>query len=488
MSLFIRVLISYTMTPFLINRLGGEYYGVWSLLLTFTMAGALSFFSFGFQGALVKYVAEYHILGKTRELSEVFSATFLFLVVIAVVCALMLLALSFFFIDGFFNIPSKLLPDARVVLLVFALMVLFDLPSMAISAIVEGVQRYDLIAILDVCRISAFAFAAFLILKEGEGLVPLSLALTGSSAFYMVGMAICAKKQVPYVNLVVSFNLKEMRNLFTLTLDILILRFNGVIYNNMDKLIVGMVLGAALVTDYDIANRVHALALTVMGLAPSVVLPAASAYGASNDDERLRKLLLKGSKYTTAMTVSIVVVLFVLAEPLISFWISPDRAYVAQYAQLFLVYLFFWPVIQVGWNMLVGVAKVKSIIPIQTASVIVNLLLSIILIHFIGVAGVMIATLVANAMIFFAYVKLISKTFGISIAYFLRQVVFAAYLISALVGGALFAVVRFRPPKSLIEVGLYGLVAIFTLVALYLVGSIDQEDKNRIFEFTRRFS
>jgi len=476
-SLVLRIVISYLLTPFLINYLGKDQYGVWMILVTFTLTGSLSFFSFGFQGALIKYVAEYHTLKKFQKLNEVFSATFLFYSAMALLCSIIVAVFSRFYLMDAFNIPLAQISTAQTVLFIFAVMAMFELPGLAISAIIEGLQRYDLLAILDICRILLFAGVVIVLLYSGYGLIEIAWAMFFSTVVYTVSMAICAKRLVPTTRTVFGGDKATLRDLFLFTRDLFILRISGLIYNNMDKIIIGALLSTTLVTDYDIANRIHSLALTVMGLAPSVVLPAASAFDAANDNERQTKLLLQGSKYTTAMTLPIVVTLLILAEGLIKFWISPQYAYVALYARLFLLYLLFWPIIQVGWNMLVGVNKVKSIVPLQTFSVVVNLTLSIVLVTYIGVAGTMVGTIVANLLIFFAYMKLITTTFNVSIGHFIRTVIVPAYTLGLALFVTLYAAVRMRQPESLIQVGVYGLISVALYYCGFFVFCIDRNEK-----------
>lgn len=447
------------------------------ILVTFTLTGSLSFFSFGFQGALIKYVAEYHTLKKLRELNEVFSATFLFYCAMGFVCSIVVAIFSRYYLSDVFKIPAAEIPTAQTILYIFALMAVIELPGLAISAIIEGLQRYDLLAILDIGRVLLFAGSVLVVIYSGHGLVAIAAVMFFSTVVYTAGMMIYAKKLVPTTCVVLGGDKSTLRALFLFTRNLFILRINGLIYNNMDKIIIGVLLSTTLVTDYDIANRIHSLALTVMGLAPSVVLPAASAFDAANDSERQTKLLLKGSKYTTAMTLPIVIVLFILAEGLIRYWISPQYIHVAAYAQLFLAYLFFWPITSVGWNMLVGVNKIKSLVPMQVISVSINLVLSIILVKFIGVAGTMIGTLVANFLIFFVYLKLISDAFQVSLKSFLRTVVLPAYSLGGALFVVLYASVRIRQPESLIQVGVYALISL----ALYYYGffslCIDHSEK-----------
>ncbi len=478
-SLVARVAISFILTPFLILYFGRAQYGVWTTLLTFTLSGSLAFFSLGFQGALIKYVAEYHAARKYRQLNEVFSATLLAYSSLGLLCGLAIAAFARFFLTHAFNIPVAYASDARAILFIFAVMIVIELPGMALSGVVEGLQRYDLMAILDVGRLACFAGVAWVILSAGHGLVALACAMLGSTVLYEMATAIVAIRLVPTLRLVSGGDKKALRDLYHLTGGLFVLRLNSLVYNNMDKVLIGAILTTTSLTDYDIANRLHGLALSVMGLAPSVVLPAAAANDAVNDVDRQRQLLLKGSKYATAVTLPFVLGLFILADQFIEYWISPKYRYVAVYARLFLSYMFLWPIVQVGWNMLVGVNRVKALIPIATLSVVVNLIVSIVFVRRVGVAGTMIGTVTANLLVVVAYMRLILRTFDVSLGMFVRTVVAPSYLVGAVVAASLTGLVAVHPPTSLIEVGLYFVTSIATFYAAFYLLFVDAAEKAR---------
>ena len=136
--------------------------------------------------------------------------------------------------------------------------------------------------------------------------------------------------------------------------------------------------------------------------------------------------------------------------------------------------------------MLVGVNKVKAIVPLQIVSVAVNLILSVVLVKWLGVAGTMIGTLVGNLLIFLAYLRLFVENFDVTLGQFFRVVVFPVYLLGGVLAAILYLLVSFRMPASLAEVGLYGVSAVSLYYALFFVFCIEQQEKRALMEMYRR--
>jgi O-antigen/teichoic acid export membrane protein len=314
-----------------------------------------------------------------------------------------------------FAIPAVHQHTAKLMLYLMAIQVLFELPSLCFDGILGGVQRYDILAAMDVGKSALLAglFAAALL--NGKSVIFLSVITLIVTLAYSLGLILFANRELPEWRLVSGFDRKQVFDVIDMTKDLFILRLNGIIYNNMDKMIIAAVLTTSAITEYDIGNRIHSMALMFLGLAGTVVIPATSAAQARSEHDQIRMLFLKGTKYTLAMTLPVICALFVLAASMIRFWISPQYVGAALYARLFLAYLLFWVMTGVGWNMLIGVRETKPIVRIQIVSVAINLALSILLVHFIGIKGVIIATIIGNLVAFVPYMRLMMRSFDVSL-------------------------------------------------------------------------
>ena len=475
-----KVAINFLLTPFLILHLGKELYGVWILLISFSVSGTLSLLSLGVQSALIKFVAEYHALRKQKELNEVISSTLLVYTLMGAFGAIGLVVFSHLWFTHLFVIPAAHQHIARLMLYLMAIQVLFELPSLCFDGILAGVQRYDILAAMDVGKTALLAglFAAALL--SGKSVLFLSVITLFVTLAYSLGLILFANRELPEWRLTSKFDRKQVFDVVDMTKDLFILRLNGIIYNNMDKMIIAAVLTSTAITDYDIGNRIHSMALMVLGLAGTVVIPATSAAQARSEHDRIRMLFLKGTKYTLAMTLPVICALFVLAASMIRFWISPQYVGAALYARLFLAYLLFWVMTGVGWNMLIGVRETKAIVRIQIVSVAINLALSIILIRFIGIKGVIIATIIGNLVAFVPYMRLMVRSFDVTLRQLLSEVIFTTYPQALASTGFLVLLTYFWSPGSIVGVAMQAIASVAVYGTLFVFTGMHRGERERI--------
>ncbi|MGA2537703.1 MAG: oligosaccharide flippase family protein [Terracidiphilus sp.] len=477
-----KVLINFLLTPFLILHLGKDLYGVWILLLSFSVSGTLSLLSLGMQAALVKHVAEYRALGKRRELNQLISSTLYVYASMGVVGAFGLLWFSLGWFTRWFAIPAGQAQTAILMLDLMAVQVAVELPGMCFDGVLGGLQRYDILAALELGKSALLAVLFAVVLLHGATIVALSRVTLAVTFFHALALLAFASAELGRWRLVWRFERTQLLSVVDMTKDLLILRLNGIIYNNMDKMIIAAVLSTAMVTNYDIGNRIHSMALMVMGLAGTVVIPAASAAHARSESEAIRAMFLKGTKYALAMTLPVVSTLFVLAPSLIRYWISPQYVGSAFYARLFLSYMLFWSVTSVGWNMLIGVRQTKPIVRIQLVSVAINLGLSLVLVRHVGVSGVVYGTMMGNLVAFFPYMRLMMRSFKVTA----KEIFFAAILTTypqALASTAsLLLLMRVWEPGSMGEVIVQAVFAVAVYVALFAMTGMSRAERRQAWD------
>jgi O-antigen/teichoic acid export membrane protein len=195
---------------------------------------------------------------------------------------------------------------------------------------------------------------------------------------------------------------------------LLALRVLGTLYRQMDKVIIGTVLGVRLVTPYDVANKIHAGAGTVQTVAASALLPATAFV--RNKADVLRDMFLRGSSYTVAVTMPVVVAGFIFASALIRTWVGEDLEQQATAAtRWFFVYLVFVVPHVVGVSILVGLGKLRPVLAVTFGVVVVNLGVSIALVRPLGIEGVVLGTVVSNALAFPVTLVILMRQFDLGL-------------------------------------------------------------------------
>jgi O-antigen/teichoic acid export membrane protein len=259
------------------------------------------------------------------------------------------------------------------------------------------------------------------------------------------------------------------------------------IYNQMDQVIISLRLNTTLLTDYDISNRLHTLVFALTTLIGPFMLPAASALHALNDREELHRLALRGTRYTAALTAPAVLIVMVLARPLTSAWIGPEYVYTVPATQLFLSYLLIFLLLRVGQNMLIGMDRLSIILPAFILSTLANLIISIMAAPALGVSGVILGTVVGNALACVPYGYAFRRELGLNWRDLWYGIILSVYpqaAVGALVVAGLSA---WHYPTSLFQVGLYGLLGMTIFGVLFVLTGIPAEERETLRRLAGRF-
>jgi O-antigen/teichoic acid export membrane protein len=414
--------LNFVVIAFAINRLGSQAYGVWVLALSFSItAGYLSIADLGLQQGIVKYVADAEGVRDTERISRVVSSAIAVLAGLAVIAIVILLGLAV--VAGhLFNIPDSLQSPFRLLFVLLAVEAGFGLPSLAFVGLLEGLQRYPLIRLVEFSRQVVTACLVFAVLLSGGGVVWFGVAMTAGSVIATAGFYVAAARALPGLRLSPRHvSLATLRPLAAFSMWIFLARINGVIWRQMDKIILAAVLVSTVLTGYEVAARIQGAAAFALAFTASAVVPATATLAAEGSTERLRDLLLRGTRYTMAVCLPITIAAMILAKPLIVGWVGPDYSDMAAATQLFLGYQLIVSAASIANTMLVGLGRVRSVTFYASVAVLVNLALSIILVHPWGVRGVIAGTLVGYGITAPLYIRLTLRELDLDLRRFMRE-------------------------------------------------------------------
>ena len=394
------IVISLALTPFLINGLGVAAYGVFVLALSLTFFGGYAALAdLGVEGAAVRYVAEARSDGDNAAVDRTISTAVAFFTVMALALTAPLVGLSNLLVDVF-DIEGPLRAEAQVCFALVACQLLFDLPSRAFFAVLEGAQRFTVWQAIEVGRALVQGALFIAVLAMDLGIRELAGSMVLSSAGVLVLAIVFARRAMPELHVRPRLcSRAALRRLMAFGGGLLALRVMGTLYRQMDKVIIGTVLGVRWVTPYDVANKIHAGAGTVQSVASSALLPATAF--ARNRADILRDMYLRGSCYTVAVTLPVIVAGFIFAAELIRTWVGEEIARQATGAtRWFFVYLLFVLFHVVGVSILVGLGRLKPVLWVSFGILVVNLGVSLALVRPLGISGVVIGTALSNALAF----------------------------------------------------------------------------------------
>ncbi len=483
------ILVGLVLTPFLIHRLGLEAYGVWVLGLTLTFAGGYASLSeLGVEGATVRYVAEASADDDLPALNRtvctslaVFCAVALVLAPIAVVLAHPLALL--------FGVPRHLLHAASICFALVGAQLVFELPARAFVAVLEGTQNFIVYQGVELGRTVLQAVLYVLAVLQGWGIVGLAAALAASSLAALLAFWILSHRAVAGLH-TSPFGARrsEFGRLVRFGGGVFALRLVSTVYNQMDRVIVGIALGPRPVGLYEIANKVNLGAATISSVSVSAVVPTAASI--RRETALVRDMFVRGSCYATACSLPFAIAAFIFARPLLLCWIGPSAVPASGAVRLFAAYEVLQMVNNVGSTMLYGVGQIRLPLIVNTIATLLNLALSIALVHPLGFQGVIVGTLLANGLAWPILVRFYLRVFDCPLQMWLRRLVvpnLPGLLLQVGLSLALLVAVGQHTRSFVVVIALIA-VSIGVSLAGFVLFGVRGEDRRVFIEILRRAS
>jgi O-antigen/teichoic acid export membrane protein len=393
----VNVLISLFLAPFIVHSLGNTYYGIWVILMQFT--GYLFIMDFGIRESIIRYVSKFEAKRNSAELNEILSTSIILYSGIGFLCLFISIVFAFIF-PHIISIPDGEITTIQIAVVLSGLTIMQFLVFNVYVGILYGLQRFDISNLIGIVASLLRLNLILFFLSNGYGLIALAsiqlIISLGTSAFIFVySNRLLTQHNIPfkYLHKPLRDRFPILKRLYKYSIFVLINNLGDKAIFSTDALIIGIFLSAPAVTFYAIAGTLVTYLRKLIVLSNGVLNPVASKLESKNNMTSISQLLLNGSRYTVLITLPVCIVFLMLGEDFIRVWmgaeytdLSPLVLYI-----LALITLFAAPHNTIN-IILYGISRHKVVAYLRVLEAICNLILSIILIHPIGIAGVALGT------------------------------------------------------------------------------------------------
>lgn len=426
----LQIVVMMKLTPFTLNTLGKQPYGVWLEVVALT--GLLKLLIAGVPMASVRFIAEAVGKGDEDALRRVVSTC------VAMCAGLGLLALLiggglYLFFSGVYLRADDIVALGPEVLTSARLAYLVVVASVAAGFV--GRLPYGILeAHHDFLHRNAI-MAGELVLRLGLTILLLSMDadlkwLAGVQVTSMVLEFVVALAVVKHRHPGIQFGLRHfdrarLRPILGFSLYAMLLNVGAMLAFRIDALVVGASsLGATGVTAYDNGNKFfeHLIAL-VLGIG-MVVMPTATKMKARGDITELGEVLFKWSKVALSLALCVGLFLLVLGPEFLSWWLKEDyESRSGVVTQILVVSFFvFLPVRGVALPILMGLGLPGRPALALLGMGLLNLALSLALVEPYGVVGVALGTAIPNVLFAAFVLGVTCRELGLGVASYLTHV------------------------------------------------------------------
>jgi len=456
-------------TPILIRNFGVEGYGAFIFLSIFSIYGAFSFFDLGMEGSLMNFVARFEATGDRKKLHNTLSISILYYALIGIILGILL-----YFTSGF--IASRLLDDGSKLSLTtvltsidyIALNIFLQFLTIPFTAILQGLRRFVITkgvnSVMNILR-----YALVIIAAVYYGRIDYAfLIILGLTLIRLILLSfITAFKTDYFRGMKIQFDLSLLRTLISYSSLLFINRLVGLVWNQIDKVLIWLYLAVTSMTIYDVIARPASLLRLVMSVLNSAVIPEVARLHETGDIPAISALYIRLIRFAYMIVLPALAVFFIYIDVLLELWVGQMFVPHAYLAMILLSVYLVLPIPSVASTMVIGLEQVRQTIWIPITAAIINIVLSLVLLQFWGLAGLLVATLAAEIFATVPYFTFMKRQLAFSFWPIAKSVVKILF-IAAVAGLGYFLIRRIMPGQYLIAGTLCAIVFCLNLWANYM--------------------
>ncbi len=394
-NMLMGMVVNIYLTPMLIMTLGDVDYSLYKVM--HSLAGPLTMFHLGISTVVTRSIVKNKSCGdegakekqNTMALALLASAVMSLLVIIAGIVI-------------YFSIPSVYgktysadsLLVGKKIFVMFVIASVLHMLTDAFSGCVLGHERYVISSAIPLAKTVGKCVLLFVLLKCGLGVlfvVAVDLILAIFTFLFTLLYAVCVLHEFPKFH---YFDKKQLAEIVSFGLAILLQAFVNQVNNNMDTMILGaFVTDTAVITMYSSALAIYSIYNSLISVVTSYFLPQAAKLTTQNASGReMTDFVVKPGRFQAVIAVACILGFAMFGRNFIAIWIG------ARYMDAYwIILLLMIPVtIPLVENAIISILDAtmkrlfRSIVLVVMA--VVNLILSVILVNLIGFWGAAIGT------------------------------------------------------------------------------------------------
>ena len=478
-TLGLEMILGLVMLPINAHHLGAAEYGLW--MLAASVVAYFPILDLGLGSAMERAVAHHRAQRDPDSINEV-ASTLVFVFVATGLIALCVVAGIAWNFGRFFDLAPEQARTGQLLLMMIGLQVAIGLPFTIFGSVCNGFQRTYLNAAVGACVSLAVAAVNVTVLMTGGGLVELVGAMTATRLAGYIAYRLTAYRVFPLLQIRPSlFRRARLRELTGFGAWMLLQGASCKLNYASDAIVIGAFLSTGSVAIWTIAQRLADAVLQVTNQLNYVLFPIVVDADTSGRNDRLTEVLVQGTRLSLATIIPVAGSLALLADSVVIGWTGPQFAAAGIIVKILAMVV----LVRVGsWTantVLQGAGAHRLVAISNLVTAVINIGLSILLIRWLGLPGVALATLVpVTVRAVVVVIPLACARVGMGLLRFLATAVWPATWPALVALGGL-AMVRNPASTSLVHALLEGAAAGLVYAILFLGLAIGRRDRTRYF-------
>jgi len=385
------------MTPFIIDSLGVEDFGLWCLI--FSIISMFALLDFGLGTAVVKTVASSKQL-TIQQRNDKLSTYFSLYMLIAITSSVLLLIISFN-IDKLFSLDEIYISNAKILIWILLFRsIVVALPLGMFRSVLFGFGHINEIAFIQIGATIIYAILTIIFLSNGLGIVYLAFANLIAGIIESVLFFTIAIKAIPGLKInLLKTRLVYVKEIASLSVAAIIIQTAGMIMLKSDPIIIKYFLSLTAVSLYSVALKVAENYHILMKQISHVIAPRICKLWSSNSYAEVNNLYLNSTKHIFAIASTGAAIIAMNATFILQLWLGNEFIAAAPILIVLICSAAILAPQLIAGDLLIMSGHHKTNAIAASISVITNLIISVLLIQYVGIIGVALGTLFATLLI-----------------------------------------------------------------------------------------
>jgi O-antigen/teichoic acid export membrane protein len=375
-------IVTFFLTPFLINRIGVEHYGIYMLLMS--IAGMMGILNLGLGEATLRFVARYYVLRDSDGINRVVGSTLLVYSLMGLLGGTLL----FLFAPKICLLLSIPVNDQQLTISIIKLTAFnfgFSFIIGVFSSIPAAVLRFDISTKVSILQNIFQVVGTVILLLSGYGLYSIVLWSVLSILFIQITNMIIAKRLLPDLCLFPVFSIKGLKEVFSYGVFSSINDVIALLSSHIDRILLAAFVNPMAVAALTVPKQILERASSLLQSSGAVLFPKISSMSNLDDIRRIYQISSWG---LLTLSMAMFTPGIILLPEFISLWINPQFAKSSGIvAQLLSAAFAFRGISEPYFAVLKGMNKIKYLTVIFLSTNLISILLAIPLLYYYSVEG-----------------------------------------------------------------------------------------------------
>jgi O-antigen/teichoic acid export membrane protein len=372
------------------------------------------------------------------------------------------------FLSHIFSIPAGTRHDFNLAYFITALAIGITFSSASLTAAIQGLHDFKTYNIIAVGQTLLTSLSLIFVALRGGSIV--GLAVANACALFA---AFIAKFYYIIVRRGIRFTPKDidrtvLKPMLHFSSVVFVINVGTRIIFDTDTIVIGAFSGVSAVAAYQVALGPSTALRKVGDQLNSITLTTSSRLFAANDKDSLQRLLIEATRFSSIIMFPVIVAIVAFGKSFITLWVG--KHFISSYPSLIVLSIGIMAVnMQSSASpIILSLNRHKNLAKISTIEAVVNLSLSILLLHRYGIVGVALGTTIPTVITSVCFIiPLAAKITGTGRLALFRKI--SDQLIVALVSLPLLIIVgRHIHFTNLIEVLLAGGTYFVVFIAIII--------------------